>query len=96
LMDGLGGNDNGEEIMGTAGKCRQMGLQIGDTIEGSEGDDKGTWWNVTRLTLLWMGEHVAVWSETHTDHTKTEWTAPKEETNWSLDYRDWRKVTPNG
>lgn len=81
--------------MGTASKCRAMGLQIGDTIEGREGDEEGKLWNVTRLTLIWIGEDVVVWSETHIDHTSDEWVAPKEASNWSLDFRDWRKVTPN-
>ena len=81
--------------METASKCREMGLQVGDTIEGREGDDKGKWWDITRLTLLWLGEEVVVWSQTHINHTSDKWTAPKEEACWSLDYRDWRKVTPN-
>jgi len=81
--------------METADKCRAMGLQVGDTIEGKEGDEKGTWWNVTRLTLLWLGDAIAVWSETSISHMSDEWSPPVESGNWSLDYRGWRKVTPN-
>lgn len=81
--------------METADKCRAMGLKVGDTIEGREGDEKGTWWDVTRLTLLWLGQATAVWSQTHINHMNPEWSAPKEESHWCLDFRNWRKVTPN-
>lgn len=39
----------------SAREARAMGLQIGDTIEGKQDD------HTARLTLLWLGEDVAVW-----------------------------------
>jgi hypothetical protein len=77
--------------MSTADKCRAMGLKIGDTIEGREGGDE--WWSIARLTLLWLGEDVVVWREQHISSVNNIWTLPKEDANWLLDYRDWRKVT---
>ena len=81
--------------MRTADKCRAMGLRVGDTIEGREGDENGTWWDITRLTLIWLGDEVVVWRQTHINHMSNEWSDPREEADWSLDYRYWRKVTPN-
>lgn len=78
--------------MNTADKCRAMGLQVGDTIEGKQGVSYWTEWDITRLTLLWLGDEVVVWSQTHTNHMTNEWTPPKEEACWSLDYRDWRPL----
>lgn len=37
-----------------ADQYRTLGLQVGDTIEGTEGGHG--WWNTTRLTLLWLAK----------------------------------------
>lgn len=81
--------------MSVADKCRAMGLRVGDTIEGTESGDG--WWSTTRLTLLWLGESEAAWSETSISHLDpSEWTAPRESCCWILDYRDWRIVARAG
>jgi len=90
-VEGVGGGGegrNGIRKMNTANRCREMGLQIGDTIEKLDG---GEWWRVTRLTLVWFGDYVAVWNETHIDYKTAEWTAPMETANWCLDFGKWEK-----
>lgn len=76
-----------------ADQCREMGLSVGDTIEGTEGG--GDWWNTTRLTLLWLGEQQAVWMMADRSSTRPEWSEPREAVNWTLSCREWRKVAPN-
>lgn len=73
-----------------ADQCRALGLKVGDTIEGTEGGEN--WWYTTRLTLLWLGVENAAWMETHITHDKPEWSKPRQASNWSLSYRDWRKI----
>lgn len=75
-----------------ADACRALDLHVGDTIEGTEG---GTdWWNTTRLTLLWLGQTEAAWMMTDRTSTHPEWSEPCEAVNWTLNCRDWRKVSP--
>lgn len=76
----------------TADQCRQMGLLIGDIIEGTEGE--GTEWeNTVRLTLLWLGDDIAVWRETCFRRKTGKWTAQKESADWKLSCRDWKRIT---
>ncbi|MBC8741694.1 hypothetical protein F6X40_34600 [Paraburkholderia sp. UCT31] len=74
----------------TADQCREMGIELGDVIEGRESYPGG--WNEARLKLLWLGEDVAVWSEQSRDSRSPEWDAPEERSNWTLDCREWRRV----
>ncbi len=73
-----------------ASQCRAMGLRIGDTIEGTERGNG--WWSTARLTLLWLGETEAAWRVTERGSSQPQWSEPREDTNWVLYYRDWRKV----
>lgn len=75
----------------TAEQCRALGINVGDTIEGFEGSRAG-YWNKTRLTLLWIGEEVAVWRVTSRSSERQEWSKPSEAADWTLDCREWRKV----
>lgn len=72
-------------------QCSRLNVQVGDTIEGTE-----TWsgggWNKTRLTLLWLGQEMAVWRETSCNHVYGDWTEPEESASWTLEFRDWRHV----
>lgn len=72
--------------------CRAMGLQVGDTIEGTEGG--GSWWHTTRLTLKWLGDDCAVWMVTSRSSSEPEWSEPHEASKWSLGCREWRKLSP--
>jgi hypothetical protein len=73
-----------------ADQCRKLGLKVGDTIEGTE--TYAGWWGTARLTLLWLGEHAAVWRVTERSKEHPEWSTPREAANWTLAHREWRKV----
>ena len=76
-----------------ASECRKLGLKVGDTIEGTEGSkEPGSWWNTTRLTLLWLGVNEAVFLETHKSSEQSAWSEPEESSNWTLLARKWKKV----
>lgn len=74
----------------TAEQCREMGLSVGDVIEGREGS--GGWWSESRLTLLFLGAQVAVFSEQRRNSAQPEWRDDGESGNWTLNCRAWRKV----
>lgn len=68
-----------------ADQCRARGLKVNDTIEGTESGPG--WWSTTRLTLLWVGEDIAVWRETSRCSLRPywpEWSEPREVSNWTL------------
>ncbi len=69
---------------------KQMGLQIGDTIEGR--DEYGQSWDEARLTLLWHGEEVAVWRVSLRKSVQPDWRDDGEDANWTLDCREWSVV----
>jgi hypothetical protein len=71
-------------------QCRRLNVQVGDTIQGT--DKYLSSWNTTRLTLLWLGDDVAVWRETWRSNASPEWSEPAESADWTLDCRDWRHV----
>lgn len=74
----------------SAEQIRQMGLAVGDTIEGRE--EHGIWWEDSRLTLLWLGEQVAVWRVESRAKSQPEWQDYGEGLNWDLSCRRWRRV----
>ena len=74
----------------TADQCRELGIVVGETIEGREEWSGG--WDETRLTLLWLGESVAVWREVSRNYMRPEWSEPIEACAWTLDCRPWFKV----
>lgn len=71
--------------------CREMGLTVGDSILGAVGSAHSVW-SETKLTLLWLGESVAVWHVQNRRGGEDEWSAPEETSNWCLGFRSWRKV----
>jgi len=75
----------------TAEQCRALGLTVGDTIEGREEAPRG-YWHEARLTLLWLGQEVAVWSQTERSSERPAWSDPEECADWTLECRQWRKV----
>lgn len=72
-----------------ARQCREMGLKVGDTIIGREGDKAGRWFNETKLTLLFVGEQVAAWKVTRRNNSLPKWRDDGEAANWTLDCRKW-------
>lgn len=79
----------GYEAMNSADQARAMGLQVGDTIEGTESDGE-----IARLTLLWIGNDVAVFRVTELRTRGEGWSEPEESADWDLSCREWRKVDP--
>ena len=74
---------------GAAGQCREMGVTVGDTIVGREGDSKGTWWNETRLTLLWAGQSAAAFRVERRNKGVPTWRDDGEAADWTLNSRKW-------
>ena len=70
-------------------QCKELGLVVGDTIVGREIGGFG--WIETRLTLLWIGAEVAVWSEQGRNEHEPEWGSSRESTSWDLNWRKWSK-----
>lgn len=71
----------------TADECRSIGLQVGQTIEGT--DESG---ETARLTLQWLGDEVAVFRVTELciwATGETEWTRTMQSADWSLSHREW-------
>lgn len=77
-----------------ADQCRVLGVAVGDTIECRE-EAPGGYWSEARLTLLWLGASVAVWSATERSNGQPEWSEPEESADWALECREWRKVPSN-
>lgn len=78
-----------------AEQCRSLGLVVGDVIRGREGVDE------TTLTLLWLGNEVAVWHVSRTLNSEAtpahdERLAERESANWCLKYRRWDKLVTQG
>lgn len=73
-----------------AQQCRELGIVVGDTIEGTEASTG--YWHTARLTLIWLGESQAVWRMTSRSSERPEWSEPCEASNWTLSCREWRKI----
>ena len=71
-----------------------MGLAVGDTIEGtSPHHGFGERVETVRLTLLWVGERIAVWRCVRRHGTSGEWEDDGEQAHWDLAMREWHKVS---
>lgn len=91
---GAGSSDHLAACAGTAKQVRDMGLKVGDTIFGREsGNGYNGYWHEARLTLLWVGQSEAVWLERERSDNNPEWSDPVETADWTLDVREWSKVT---
>jgi hypothetical protein len=77
--------------MSAAEQIKALGLVVGDTIFGRE--EHGRYWHEARLTLLWVGEELAVWREQSRCQDEPEWQDMGEVSDWSLDCRQWKKVS---
>jgi len=77
-----------------ADQARELGLKVGDTIQGRE--DVGEGWSEARITLLWLGTTQAVWivsGRTNRSRFERGWSFPYESAGWDLHCRDWERVT---
>jgi len=77
--------------LNAAAQCREMGIQVCDTIEGRETYNEGAW-SESRLTLLWLGEELAVWRSYVRFDNNLVWADRGENADWTLECREWRKV----
>ena len=77
----------------TAEQARELGLAVGDTIQGRE--EVGEYWHEVRITLLWIGTSYTVWIVSGRGSRSREggaWSLPHEATNWDLCCRDWQRI----
>ena len=74
--------------MNTAQRAKAMGLIVGDTIRGIERASGGGW-HEALLTLLWIGNELAVWRERSRSSTHAIWEDGGEVSDWVLDCRPW-------
>lgn len=77
--------------MEASDQVRAMGLAVGDTIRGIEDYGDGEW-NEAELTLLWVGDEIAVWRERGRSRLTPDWVDHGESASWTLDCRQWHKV----
>lgn len=77
------------ESRALAKQIREMGIVVGQTIVGREGDAEGKWWSESRLTLLWVGETDAVFRLSRRNNSLPAWRDDGEASNWTLDSRKW-------
>ena len=73
-----------------ADQCREMGILVGDVIEGREAYDHS--WSESRLTLLFLGAEIAVFNEQYRNDRQPDWLDHGETADWSLAFRLWQKV----
>ena len=76
--------------MTPADTARAMGLSLGDTIRGVQTWDGG--WHEAELTLIWLGDEVAVWLERTRSYKRPEWSGQHETATWNLRQREWMKA----
>lgn len=74
----------------TAGQCREMGLVVGDVIQGRE--HYGEHWRDSRLTLIFISEEVAVFKEECRNSRQPDWRDYGESACWTLNCRQWHKI----
>lgn len=76
-----------------AEQARELGLQVGDTIQGRE--ELGDYWHEARITLCWIGTAHTVWIVSGRSSRPREgvaWSAPRETTDCDLACRDWQRI----
>ena len=76
-----------------AEQARELGLTVGDTIQGRE--EVGEGWHEARITLLWIGTTHTAWIVSGSSSRPREgdaWSAPHEATNWDLACREWERI----
>jgi hypothetical protein len=77
----------------SAEQIRELGLAVGDTIQGRE--EVGDYWHEARITLLWIGATHAAWIVSGRSSRPREgnaWSAPHEALQWDLSYREWERI----
>lgn len=76
-----------------ADQCREMGLAVGDVIQGrEEATYREGGFHETRLKVLWLGQSEAVLLEEKRSDLHPDWSSPVECSSWTLDCRRWWRV----
>lgn len=75
-----------------AKQCKEMGIEVGDTILGRKESSTGEW-SEAKLTLLFAGAEEAVWKVMRRNKAHPRWKSDGEAANWTLDLRDWVLVS---
>lgn len=76
-----------------ADQCREMGLAVGDAIQGrEEATYREGGFHETRLKVLWIGQSEAVLLEEKRSDLHPDWSSPAECSSWTLDCRRWWRV----
>lgn len=78
-----------------AQQCRELGLVPGHVIVGRETYSTGSW-SESKMTLLWVGEELAVWKVQRRTNQAPNWRKTGEQSNWTLTCRDWYLLTDSG
>ena len=73
-----------------ADQARELGLKVGDTIQGREEAGKG--WSEARITLLWLGMIHTIWIVSGSTNLARCWSCPYESVSWDLHTRDWERI----
>ncbi len=74
----------------TADQCREMGLMVGDVIQGR--NTFGKHWSESRLMLLTLGKTVVVFRELRRNDQQPDWRDNGKSANWMLNCRVWHKL----
>jgi hypothetical protein len=76
-----------------AEQARELGLTVGDTIQGRE--EAGEGWHEARISLLWLGTTHAAWIVSGRSSRPREggaWSPPHEAMSWDLTWRHWERI----
>lgn len=74
-----------------AEQVRELGLAVGDTIQGRKKVDGD--WHEDRITLLWIGATHAAWIVSGRRlHEGDAWSAPDEASQFALTGREWERI----
>ena len=77
------------EFGSTADQARELGLKVGDTIQGRE--EVGDGWHDAWITLVWLGKTNTVWIVSGRNNRRP-WSPPYESANWDLGRREWERT----
>ena len=82
-----------DQYSSTADQARELGLAVGDTIQGRE--EFGDGWHEARITLCWLGTTHTAWivsGRRSTSRIGGAWSPPHEATDWDLGCREWERI----
>jgi hypothetical protein len=72
-----------------ADQARELGLKVGDTIQGRQ--EVGDGWHDAWITLVWLGKVHTLWIVSGRNNRRP-WSSPYESVTWDLDSREWERT----